>query len=202
MAPPSQRAGRQTWAWLQKRDEGTIRGMNRLLLLLPLLLLAACEPAEPTAAQVAEKLQVQINELLEEVDMSLEKVADLDLDGLCANSGRITAGMDLLVPRYRAFAVLMEELGDMKQALLAGGAANQFAVDVQKIRRDCATRVAAPPSQPDSSVNQSTDKPVSDVEDMASVTSTEENPSEQSPASNSNSPRTSPQSQEAMSAPE
>ena len=40
--------------------------------------------------------------------------------------------MDLLVPRYRAFAVLMEELGDMQQALLAGGAANQFAVDVQK----------------------------------------------------------------------
>ena len=87
--------------------------MKRLLLLLPMLLLVACEPAEPTAAEVAEKLQVQINELLEEVDKSLEKVADLDLDGLCANSGRITAGMDLLVPRYRAFAVLMEELGDM-----------------------------------------------------------------------------------------
>ena len=118
--------------------------MKRLLLLLPLLLLAACEPTEPTAAQVAEKLQAQINELLEEVDESLEEVADLDLDGLCANSGRITAGMDLLVPRYRAFAVLMEELGDMQQALLAGGAANQFAVDVQKIRRDCATRVTAP----------------------------------------------------------
>ena len=33
-----------------------------------MLLLAACEPAEPTAAQVAEKLQAQINELLEEVD--------------------------------------------------------------------------------------------------------------------------------------
>ena len=175
--------------------------MKRLLLLLPLLLLAACEPAEPTAAQVAEKLQVQINELLEEVDKSLEKVADLDLDGLCANSGRITAGMDLLVPRYRAFAVLMEELGDMQQALLAGGAANQFAVNVQKIRRDCATRVAAPPSKPESSVNQSTDKPVSDVEDMA-MTSSEENSSEQPPASDSTSPRTSPQSQEAMAVPE
>ena len=74
--------------------------MKRLLQLLPLLLLAACEPAEPTTAQVADRLQVQINELLEEVDKSLEKVADLDLDGLCANSGRITAGMDLLVPRY------------------------------------------------------------------------------------------------------
>ena len=94
--------------------------MKRLMLILPLLLLAACKPAEPTAAQVAEKLQAQINELLEEVDESLEEVADLDLDGLCANSGRITAGMDLLVPRYRAFAVLMEELGDMEQALLAG----------------------------------------------------------------------------------
>ena len=175
--------------------------MKRLLLLLPLLLLAACEPAEPTAAQVAERLQAQINELLEEVDKSLEKVADLDLDGLCANSGRITAGMDLLVPRYRAFAVLMEELGDMQQALLAGGAANQFAVNVQKIRLDCATRVAAPPSQPESSVNQSTDEPFSDVEDMA-MTSSEENPSEQPPASDSTSPRTSPQSQEAMAVPE
>ena len=113
------------------------------------------------------KLQAQINELLEEVDKNLEKVADLDLDGLCADSGRITAGMDLLVPRYRAFAVLMEELGDMQQALLAGGAANQFAVDVQKIRRDCATRVAAPSTQPGSSVSQATDKPVSEVEDMA-----------------------------------
>ena len=29
----------------------------------------------------------------------------------------------------------------MQQALLAGGAANQFAVDVQKIRRDCANRL-------------------------------------------------------------
>ena len=171
-----------------KREEGRIRSMKKVLLLLPLLLLGACEPAEPTAAQVAEKLQAQINELLEEVDKNLEKAADLDLDGLCANSGRITAGMDLLVPRYRAFAVLMEELGDMQQALLAGGAANQFAVDVQKIRRDCATRVAAPSSK-------ATDKPVSEVEDMASETSTEESPSEQSPASDSTSPRTSPQSQ-------
>ena len=176
--------------------------MKRILLLLPLLLLAACEPAEPTASQVAEKLQVQINELLEEVDKSLEKVADLDLDGLCANSGRITAGMDLLVRRYRAFAVLMEERGDMQQALLAGGAANQFAVDVQKIRRDCATRVAAPPSQPESSVNQSTDKPFSEAEDMASVTSTEESPSQQSSASDSTSPRTSPQAQDAVVEPE
>ena len=174
--------------------------MKRLLLLLPLLLLllAACEPAEPTASQVAEKLQAQVNELLEEVDKSLEKVADLDLDGLCANSGRITAGMDLLVPRYRAFAVLMEELGDMQQALLAGGAANQFAVDVQKIRRDCATRVTAPPSQPESSVNQSTDKEFSEIEDMAPVASTEESPSQQSSDSDSTSPRTSPQAQEAV----
>ena len=143
--------------------------MKKLLLLLPLLLLAACEPAEPTAAQVAEKLQAQINELLEEVDASLKEVADLDLDGLCANSGRITAGMDLLVPRYRAFAVLMDELGDMEQALLAGGAANQFALDVQKIRRDCATRASAPPTQPEPAANQSTDKKASGVEDMLSL---------------------------------
>ena len=84
--------------------------MRRLSLLLPLLLLAGCTPVDLTAAQVADKLQEQINELLEEVDKNLEEVADLDLDGLCANSGKITAGMDLFVPRYRAFAVLMEEL--------------------------------------------------------------------------------------------
>ena len=67
----------------------------------------------------AEKLQAQINKLLEEVNESLEEVADLDLESLCAKSDRITAGMDLIAPRYRAFAVLMEELGDMQQALLA-----------------------------------------------------------------------------------
>ena len=154
------------------------------------------------SGQVAEKLQVQINELLEELDESLEEVADLDLDGLCANSGKITAGMDMLVPRYRAFAVLMEERGDMQQALLAGGAANQFAVDVQKIRRDCAIRVAAlhlnlNPQSINRLINQ-----FPEVEDMASVTSTEENPSEQSPGSDSTLPRTSPQSQEAMVVPE
>ena len=62
--------------------------MRRLLLFLPMLLLAACEPAEPTVDQVAQKLQAQINELLEEVDKSLEEVGDLDLAGLCANSGK------------------------------------------------------------------------------------------------------------------
>ena len=86
----------------------------------------------------------------------------------------------------------------MQQALLAGGAANQFAVDVQKIRRDCATRVTATPSQPESSMNQSTDKPVSEVEDMTSVKSTEESTSQQSSASDSTSLRTSPQAQEAV----
>ena len=148
--------------------------MKRLLLLLSLLSLAACKPAEPTAAQTADKLQAQITKLLEEVDKSLEEVADLDLDGLCAKSGIITAGMDLLVPRYRAFAVLMEELGDMQQALLAGGAANQFAVDVQKIRRDCATRAATLPTQPESATRQSTDETASDVKDLAPVTDSQQ----------------------------
>ena len=79
----------------------------------------------------------------------------------------ITAGMELLVPRYRAFAVLMEELGDMQQALLAGGAANQFAVDAQKIRRDCATRAETTPNQPVLTTSQSTDKTALGVEDLA-----------------------------------
>ena len=54
--------------------------MRRLSPLLPLLLLAGCTPVDLTAAQVADKLQEQINELLEEVDKNLEEVADLDLD--------------------------------------------------------------------------------------------------------------------------
>ena len=156
-----------------------------------MLLLAACEPAEPTAAQAAEKLQAQINELLEEVDKSLEEVGDLDLAGLCANSGKITAGMDLLVPRYRDFAVLMEELGDMQQALIAGGAANQFAVDAQEIRRNCSTRGAAAATQTESSANQLTEKKAPDVEDLSTPTTAEENTSEQSAASDSTSPNTS-----------
>ena len=176
--------------------------MRRLSLLLPLLLLAGCTPVDLTAAQVADKLQEQINELLEEVDKNLEEVADLDLDGLCANSGKITAGMDLLVPRYRAFAVLMEELGDIQQALRAGGAANQFAVDVQKIRRDCATRAAAPPTRTASEAPQSSDKTTSDVEDLGPVTSNEENLQQPSPASGSTLPNTSPQSQKVTEPPE
>ena len=78
--------------------------MKGLLLILPLLFLAACEPAEPTAAQVAERLQAQINELLEELDTNLKEFADLDL---YANSGRMTAGIHLIILRYRAFALLI-----------------------------------------------------------------------------------------------
>ena len=110
--------------------------------------------------------------------------------------------MDLLVPRYRAFAVLMEELGDMQQALIAGGAANQFAVDAQEIRRNCSTRGAAAATQTESSANQLTEKKAPDVEDLSTPTTAEENTSEQSAASDSTSPNTSPQSQEVMAAPE
>ena len=176
--------------------------MKRVLLLLPMLLLVACEPAEPTAAEVAEKLQSQINELLEEVDESLKKVADLDLDGLCANSGRTTEWMDFLVPRYRAFAVLMEELGDMQQALLAGGAANQFAVDVQKIRRDCASRAAAVPARTPLEGYQPPKITASDDAGQAPITIKEEKPPELSPAFGSILSSTPSQSQEVIEAPE
>ena len=159
-----------------------MRRLSLLLPLLPLLLLTGCTPVDLTAAQVADKLQEQINELLEEVDKNLEEVADLDLDGLCANSGKITAGMDLLVPRYRAFAVLMEELGDIQQALQAGGAANQFALDVQKIRRDCANRAAAVPARTPFEAYQSPDVTAPDDEGLAPITTKEENPSGLSPA--------------------
>ena len=49
---------------------------------------------------------------------------------------------------------------------------------------------------------ENADKTASGVEDMAPVTSTEENPPEPSAASDSTSPSTSPQSQEVMVAPE
>ena len=53
--------------------------MRRLSLLLPLLLLAACAPVDPTAAQAADKLQAQISELLEEVDKILRRSRTLIL---------------------------------------------------------------------------------------------------------------------------
>ena len=55
--------------------------MKCLLLIQLLMLLAACKPLEPTAAQ-AGQAQAQIAVLLEEVDKSLS-VAELDLDGQC-----------------------------------------------------------------------------------------------------------------------
>ena len=61
-----------------------------------MLLLAACEPAEPTADQVAEKLQAQINELLEEVDKSLEEVGDLDLAAFAPTAARSPQGWTCL----------------------------------------------------------------------------------------------------------
>ena len=173
-----------------------------LLLLLLLLLLAGCTPVDLTAAQVADKLQEQINDLLEEVDKNLEEVADLDLDGLCANSGKITAGMDLLVPRYRAFAFLTEELGDIQQALQAGGAANQFALDLQKIRRDFANRAAAVPARTPFEAHQSPDVRAPDDEGLAPITTKEENQLELSSAFGSILSSTLSQSQQLIESPE
>ena len=85
----------------------------------------------------------------------------------------------------------------MQQAVLEGGADNQFAVDVQRIRPDCATRVAPPPSQTKSLVNQSADKQCSEVVEMSEVIKTE-NPSNQAHISESTSPGTSLKPQDAM----
>ena len=148
--------------------------MKRLFVLLSLLFLAACQPAETTSIQQANRLQAQITELLEEVNKRLGEVADLDLEGLCANSGMITAGMDMLVSRDRAYAVVMESQGKTNQALLATGAANQFVVEAQKIKRDCEARAATPPTQPEPLTRQLTDKTASDDKDLAPVTNTQQ----------------------------
>jgi len=110
--------------------------------------------------------------------------------------------MDLLVPRYRAFAVLMEELGDIQQALRAGGAANQFAVDVQKIRRDCASGAAAVPARTPLEAYQSPEITASDDEGQAPITIKEEKPPELSPAFGSLLSSPPSQSQEVIEAPE
>ena len=112
--------------------------MKRLLLLLPLMLLAACEPAEPpepTPDQIAEVLVRQTAELQDEVtNMVNEALASSDH---CAEADTIAAGMEMLAGKYGALAVVWERTGDIKQAMQAKGAANAIRAEEKNLRRKC-----------------------------------------------------------------
>ena len=112
--------------------------MKRLLLLLPLLLLAACKPAEPpepTPRQISEVLLRQATEIQDELQvMVIEAKASGDW---CAKADTISAGLEMLAAKWGAVAVTMEGAGEMKEAIQARGVADSSRARARKIRRDC-----------------------------------------------------------------
>ena len=120
--------------------------MQRLLLLLPLLLLAAAEPAEPaepTPGQMTEVLLQQTAELLvqqtAELQSKLTKMvneANASSDP-CAEVDMIAAGMEMLASKYGALSIAWERTGDIKQAMQAKGAANAIRAEERNLRRKC-----------------------------------------------------------------
>ncbi len=112
--------------------------MKRVLLLLPLLLLAACKPAEPpkpTPKQVSDVLLRQIFEIQDELDRLL---AEAKASGdRCANVDAMTAGMEMISPKYRALGVVLEAQGEFKQAMQAKGVADKAIAEAREMRRAC-----------------------------------------------------------------
>ena len=112
--------------------------IKRLLLLLPLLLLAACKPAEPpkpTPKQVSDVLLRQIFEIQDELDRLL---AEAKAAGdYCLNRDTIPAGMEMMAPKYRALGVVLEAQGEFKQAMQAKGVADKAIAEARKMRRAC-----------------------------------------------------------------
>ena len=112
--------------------------MKRLLLLLPLLLLAACKPAEPpkpTPEQIAEVLLRQATEIQDELTALLEK--EKASGDRCAEADTVSAGLEMLSAKWGAIAVTMEASGDMKQAMQTKGVADSSRAEARKIRRRC-----------------------------------------------------------------
>jgi hypothetical protein len=131
----------------------------------------------------------------------LKEVADLVLDGLYANSGRIPAGMDLLIPRYQTFAVLMENWETYDKPYWQGKQPISSQWMSKKSDANAPLEPSAPPAQSEPKASQPTEETASDVEDLAPVTSPSETPPTPSPASESTSTIKTTQSQEVKVAP-
>ena len=112
--------------------------MKRLLLLLPLLLLAACKPAEPpepTPEQVVQELAQQALELVNEAKaLLIEAAASGDV---CAKAETINAGLEMAAAKYDAIAVLGEENGEVTDAMHMKGVANSHRKNARKLRSQC-----------------------------------------------------------------
>ena len=112
--------------------------MKRLLLLLPLLLVAACqspEPPKPTTKQVATALLLQILEIQAQLDSLL---AEADASGdRCTNAYEMAAGMEMMAPKWRAIAVVKEAQGEVKETMQAKSMADKVIADARKIRLSC-----------------------------------------------------------------
>ena len=109
--------------------------MKRILLLLPLLLLAHSMPAGATQQITAEVLLRQTIEIQDELKVML-KEAQASGDQ-CGESYRITAALEMLTAKWGALAAIDEAEGDMKQAIDAQGTADSFRAKATNIRRIC-----------------------------------------------------------------
>ncbi len=110
----------------------------RQLLLLPLLLLAACkpaEPAEPTPQQVGDVLAQQALELVCEAEALLINAAASG--DVCAKAETINAGLEMAAAQYDAIAVLQEENGEVTNAMRMKGVANGHRKNARRLRREC-----------------------------------------------------------------
>ena len=112
--------------------------MKRLLLLLPLLFLAACKPAEPpepTPQQVAKALLQQALELVNEAKaLLIDAAASGDV---CAKAETINAGWEMAAAKYDAIAVLQEENGEVTNAMRMKGVANVHRKSARRLRSEC-----------------------------------------------------------------
>ena len=109
--------------------------MKRLVLLLPLLLLANSMPTGATQQKTAEVLLRQTIEIQDELKVML-KEAQASGDQ-CGESYRITAALEMLAAKWGALAAIDEAEGDMKQAIDAQGTADSFRAKATNIRRIC-----------------------------------------------------------------
>ena len=116
-----------------------IDGMKRLLLLLPLLLLAACNPAAPRRL-TPELMITVLREEIDEIQAGLTQQLSQDraLGDLCASVDTVSAGMEkMLAPKWSALGVALEEQGKIGAAKQAKGFADKTIRDAKQLKRSC-----------------------------------------------------------------
>ena len=114
-----------------------IDGMKRLL--LPLLLLAACNPAAPRRL-TPELMITVLREEIDEIQAGLTQQLSQDraLGDLCASVDTVSAGMEkMLAPKWSALGVALEEQGKIGAAKQAKHFADKTIRDAKQLKRSC-----------------------------------------------------------------